>query len=129
MATLLSRIALAKFPVFHKKMAFACSKGIHIGFLVQIRNQRIKIDFFAKFQQNIREARILTWNNTENCLMTSYLPHSEDISKNIIDFGSFFQSTIMPSFVVIGPQIKEKQRRAQCAPSPEYILPKSPNNT
>ena len=50
MALLLSRSAWAKFPVFHKKWPFSHSKFIHIGFLVQIRNQRLKIDLCAKFQ-------------------------------------------------------------------------------
>ena len=51
MATLLSRSAWAKFPAFcKKKLPFSLSKGISIGFLVQIRNQRLKIDPCAKFQ-------------------------------------------------------------------------------
>ena len=32
----------------------------------------------------------------------------------------------MPSLVVTGPQIKEKQRAAQCVP-PAYIVPKDPS--
>ena len=32
----------------------------------------------------------------------------------------------MPSLVVIGPQIKEKRRGAQCAP-PAYMVPKDPS--
>ena len=32
----------------------------------------------------------------------------------------------MPVLVVIGPQIKEKQREAQCAP-PAYTFPKDPS--
>ena len=32
----------------------------------------------------------------------------------------------MPSLVVIGPQIKEKQRGAQCA-APAYMVPKDPS--
>ena len=51
MAMLLSRSAWAKFPAFFCKiMPFSRSKGIAIGFLVQIRNQRLKIDPCAKFQ-------------------------------------------------------------------------------
>ena len=50
MATLLSRSTWAKFPAFRKKWPFSCSKGIHMAFLVQIRNQRLKIDPCAKFQ-------------------------------------------------------------------------------
>ena len=55
MAMLFSRSALAKFPVFIKKWPFSLSKGIYIGFLVQIRNQGLKIDPCAKFKK-IREA-------------------------------------------------------------------------
>ena len=86
MVMLLSRTAWAKFP------AFLAQKVIISAFLAQIRNQHLKIDPCAKFShigQKIREARILTWNNTENCLMTSYLPHSDDVSKIIIDFERF----------------------------------------
>ena len=82
MATLLSRSAWAKFSVFRKK--WPSSERIHIGFfLVQIRNQRLKIDLCAKFQPDWTKdkgARILTWNNTENCLMIPYLPHSDHVS-------------------------------------------------
>ena len=99
MATLLSRSAWAKFPVFRKQWPFSRSKGIHIGFLVQIRNQRLKIEHCAKFQPDWTknkggsnfelEQQLLSWNNTENCLMTSHLPHSDDVSKIIIDFERF----------------------------------------
>ena len=44
---------------------------------------------FSKIKQKVKEALILTWKNTENCLMTSYLPHSDDVSKIIIDFEKF----------------------------------------
>ena len=30
----------------------------------------------------------------------------------------------MPSLVIIGSQIKDKQRGAQCAPHPAYMVPK-----
>ena len=68
--------------------------------------------------------RILTWNDTKNGLMTSYLPPSDDVSKIFMAFESqiLSQSTIMPSLVVIGPQIKEKQ-----VPSPAYMVPKDPS--
>ena len=33
----------------------------------------------------------------------------------------------MPSLVVIGPQIKEKQKGAQCAPQPTWMVPKDPS--
>ena len=53
-------------------------------FLVQTRNQRVKIDYCAKFQPDWtkdKEAKILTSNDTKNCFMTSYLPHSDDVIK------------------------------------------------
>ena len=99
MAMLLSKSAWAKFPVFRKKRwPFSRSKGIHMKFFsVKIRNQCLKIDPCAKFQPDWtkdKEARISTWNDTENCLMTSYLPHSDDVSKILSilrDFVSEYQ--------------------------------------
>ena len=73
------------------------------NFFIQIQTQRLKIDPCAKFQPDCTKdkgAPILTWNNTENWLMTSYLPHSDDVSK-IMAFErfcpivlSYYQSTI-----------------------------------
>ena len=57
------------------------------GFLVHIQNQRSKIDPCAKFQpnwMNDKGARI-----TENCLMTSYIRLSDDVSKIFSAFESF----------------------------------------
>ena len=62
------------------------------NFLVQIRNQRLKIDPCAKFQPDWTKdkgAQISTRNNTENCLMTSYLLHSDDVSKISVAFERF----------------------------------------
>ena len=33
--------------------------------------------------------RLSTWNNTENCLMTPYLPHSDDVSKSFMFLRDF----------------------------------------
>ena len=44
-------------------------------FLVQIRNQRSKVDTCAKFQPNWTKdkgSRISTSNNSKNCVMTSF---------------------------------------------------------
>ena len=41
--------------------------------------------------------------------MTSYLPPGDDVSKIFMVLRDFVQSTSMPSLVLIGPQIKEKQ--------------------
>ena len=50
MATLLSRSAWAKFPVFHKNDLFLAQKVFISAFLVQIRNQRLRSDPCAIFQ-------------------------------------------------------------------------------
>ena len=92
MATFLSKSAWAKISVFRKKMAFFSFKSIHIGFLARIRNQRLRIDLCARFQLNWTKAkgtRILTWNNTKNSLMTSYLPPGDDVSKIFMAFERF----------------------------------------
>ena len=44
---------------------------------------------FSQIGQKITEAGILTRNDTENCLMKSYLPHSDGVIKIIIDFERF----------------------------------------
>ena len=84
MATLLSRSTCAKFSVFRKRWHFSRSNVFVSDFSVQIRNQRLKIDACARFQPDWTKdkgAQVLTWNDTENCLMASYLPHSDDVSK------------------------------------------------
>ena len=89
MATPLSRSAWAKISFFRKKWHFSPSKRIDIGFLARIQNQRLRIDPCAKFQLNWTKDKgtgILTWNDTKNCLMTSYLPPSDDVSKLFMDF-------------------------------------------
>ena len=50
MARLLSRSALAKFPVFRKNGLFLAQKVFISAFVVQIRNLRLKIDPCTKFQ-------------------------------------------------------------------------------
>ena len=84
MATLLSRSAWAEISVFRRKWHFSPSKRIYIVFLYRIRSLRLRIDPCAKFQRNWTKdkgTRILTWNDTKNGLMTSYLPPSDDVSK------------------------------------------------
>ena len=58
-------------------MAFFLAQIVFIpNFLVQIRDQCPKVDPCAKFHQpnwtENKRARISTWIDTENCLMTSY---------------------------------------------------------
>ena len=45
------------------------------------------------------EARISTWNNTENRMMTSYLPHGYDVNKILLLLRDFAQSTIIQSLI------------------------------
>ena len=57
--------------------------------LVQFRNHRLKIDPYAKFQPDWtkdNEARISTWNDTKKCLLTSYLPLNDYVSKMLTGF-------------------------------------------
>ena len=93
MATLLSRGAWAKSSVFRKKNCIFLLQNVFISdLLARIRNQRLRIHPCAKFQLNWTKdkgTRILTWNNTENGLMTSYLPPSDDVSKIFMDFERF----------------------------------------
>ena len=114
MATLLLKSAWPKFSDFLKKWHFCRSNRIHIEFLVQIQDQRPKIDPCIKFWPNWtkdKESRISTSNDSENCLMTSYIPDSADVIKPFNEFERFFcQSAIMPSLVMFGRQINEKHR-------------------
>ena len=92
MPTLLSRSAWAKISGFHKKWPFSPSKRIYIGLLARVRNQRLGIDFCAKFQLHWTKdkgTRLLTWNDTKNGFMTSYLPSSDDVSKIFMAFERF----------------------------------------
>ena len=69
---------------FVKNCIFLAQIVSILEFLFQIQNQRPKIDYCAKFQPNWTKdkgAQISTLNATENCLMTSYLCHSDDVSK------------------------------------------------
>ena len=88
MATLLSRSAWAKILVFRKKWQNAFISN----FLAQIGNQCLRIDPCAKFQLNWTKdkgTRILTWNDTKNSLMMSYLPPGDDVSKIFVAFERF----------------------------------------
>ena len=73
-----------KFQFFFKNGLFLLQNVFISEFLARIRNQRLRIDPCAKFQLHSTKdkgARILTWNDTENCLMTLYLPPGDDVSK------------------------------------------------
>ena len=93
MATLLSRSAWAKISVFRKKKGLFLLQNVFISdILAQVRNQRLRIDPCAKFQLHWTKdngTRILTWNDTKNGLMTSYLPPGDDVRKTFKTFERF----------------------------------------
>ena len=93
MATLLSRSAWAKISFFRKKWPFLL-QNVFISdfFSAGIRNQRLRIDHCVKFQLHWTKdkgTRILTWNNTKNGMMSSYLPPSDEVSKLFMAFERF----------------------------------------
>ena len=101
-------------------------------FLARIRNQHLRIDPCAKFQLHWtrnKGTRILTGNNTKNDSMTSYLPPSDEVSKIFMAFESqiLSQNTIMPSFIAIRPQIKEKQKKKEKKTRNSLMVPKDPS--
>ena len=113
MATLLLRSAWAKISVFQFfVMAFFSFKTYLISdFLARIRDQRLRIDPCAKFQLHWTKdkgTRILTWNDTKNGLMTSYLPPSDDVRKIFMTVERLCPS--VPSCQV-WLQLGHKQRR------------------
>ena len=114
MARLLSRSTWEKFSVFHKEWPFLAQNVFISNFLVQIRNQHLRIDPCANIQPNWTKdngTQILTCNDTENSLMTSaYLIVMTSEELLYFFWESLCQSTVMPNLVVIGKQIKEKQR-------------------
>ena len=93
MATLLSRSAWAKISVFRKKWPFSPSKLIYIEFFwleFEISaSALIPVPNFSSIGQKNKGSRILTWNNTKNGLMTSYVPPGDDVSKIFMGFDRF----------------------------------------
>ena len=92
MAIILSRSTWAKISVFRKNGIFLLQNVFISDFLARIRNQRLRIDPCAKFQLNWtkdKETRILTWNDTKDSLMTSYLPPSDDVCKIFVALRDF----------------------------------------
>ena len=91
------------------------------GFFVQIQDQRQKIDSCAKFQPYWTKdtgARILTLNDTENCLMTSYLSQRNEVSKIFIAFERFWHRS---NFGGNWATNKEETEGAQCVPPRLYF--------
>ena len=96
MAMLLSRSTWTKFPGFCKNGLLLAQKVFispfisAFSFKFEISDSKLThVPNFSQIGQKIKEARILTWENTQNCLMMSYLRHSDDVSKIIIDFERF----------------------------------------
>ena len=84
MATPCQEGLVQKCQFFVKKRIFLLRNVFISDFLAPIRNQRLRIDPCAKVQLNWTKDKgiqILTWNDTKNSLMTSYLPLSNNISK------------------------------------------------
>ena len=84
MVSLLSSSTWAEISVSRKNSIFLLQNVFISDFLARIRNQRLRIDSCDKLQLNWtkdKRTRILTWNNTENSLMTSYLHPSDDVIK------------------------------------------------
>ena len=100
MAILLPVSAWAKISVFRKNGIFLLQNVFISDFLAQIRNQCLGIDPCAKFQLNWTKdkgTRILTWNDTKNALMTSYLPPGDDVSTIFMAFERFCPRVRIPS--------------------------------
>ena len=92
MAPLLSRSVWAKISVFRKNGIFLLQNVFISDFLPRIQNQRLRIDPCVKFQPHWtkdKTTRFLTWNVSENSLMTSYFPPSDDVSKIFMIFERF----------------------------------------
>ena len=69
------RLLYQNFQLFERNGIFLAKIVFISDFLVQIRNQRPKIDPCAKFQPDWTKgkgSRISTSNDSENCLMTSH---------------------------------------------------------
>ena len=95
-----------KFQFFVKNGIFLLRNVFISDFLARIRNQRLRIDPCAKFHLNWtkdKRTQILAWNDTENSLMTSYLPPSDDVSKIFMAFERFCPrvGTMCPPYYMV----------------------------
>ena len=74
-----------------RKLQFSVKNGLFLlqdvlilDFLARIRYQPLRIDPCTKFQlrwTKDKGTRILTWNDTKNSFMTSYLPPGDEVTK------------------------------------------------
>ena len=76
-----------------KGMAFSFSNRIYIGFFsFKFEISALKLTHvqnFSQIGQKIKGSRILTMNNSEKGLITSYTPDSDDIIKAFDAFERF----------------------------------------
>ena len=94
-------------------------------FLTRSRNQRLRIDPCAKCKlgwTKDKGTQILTWNNTKNELMTSYLPLGDDVSKIFMAFERFCPR--VPSCLFGGNWTTNKGET--CAPQPIWFQKPQP---
>ena len=122
MAMLLSRSTWAKLSVFRKNGIFLAQKVFISAFLVQIRNQRLKIDPCAKLQPDWTKDK-----GSSNFDLEQYRKLLDDTHTYLIVTTSANLLPILRDFV---PEYhhanfggnwttkKEKQRGAQYAPPP-----------
>ena len=115
-----------------QKWYFSPSKCLHIGFLASIRNQRLKINPCAKFQFNWTKdkgTRILTWNDTTNGLMKSYLPPSDDVNKCLWHVRDFVTEYHHAKFGCNWTTNKGETVEGHNVPPPPpaYMVPKDPS--
>ena len=84
METLLSRSAWAKISFFHKKWHFFLLQNVFISiFWLEFEisaSELTPVPNFSSIGRKIKGTRILTWNNTKNGLMTSYLQSNDNVS-------------------------------------------------
>ena len=115
MATLLSRNTWAKILVFRKNGLFLLQNVFILDYLARIQNQRTRIDFCAKLQLHwTKGISNFDLERYQEQLDDVILTSSDDMSKILWLLRDLSQSTIMPSLVVIGPQIEKKQRGTLC---------------
>ena len=128
MATLLSRIAWAKFQFFVKNGIFLLQKYLYRIFGSNLKSGPQNgplCQISAQLDKNKR-TRILTWNDTKNGLMMSYLPPSDDVSKIFMAFERFVSEYHQAKFGCSWTTNKGETEGGTLCP-PAYMVPKDPN--
>ena len=80
---------------------------------------------FSQIGQKIYGCSNFDWNNNKNCLMTSYLSHSDDVSKISPDLRDFVPEYLYANFSGNWTSNKGETEGAMCPPA--YCLPKYPS--